>query len=53
VIKIAPLNVKVRTGTFQQFKDYTLAVARGERMIEPDEPKIWIGCRDTFDQSAK
>jgi hypothetical protein len=38
--------VNVRTGTFQQFKDYTLAVARGERKVDPDEPTIWIERRD-------
>lgn len=31
-----------RTGTFEEFKDYTLAVARGERKVEPSEPKIWV-----------
>lgn len=30
-----------RTGTFQEFKDYTVAVARGERRVDPREPKIW------------
>ena len=30
-----------RTGTFEEFKDYTLAVARGERSVDPNEPKIW------------
>jgi predicted transcriptional regulator len=33
--------MKRKTGTFQEFKDYTLAVARGERKVEPDEPKVW------------
>jgi hypothetical protein len=33
---------KIKTGTFQQFKDYTLAVARGERKVDPNEPRIWI-----------
>jgi predicted transcriptional regulator len=33
--------VKQRTGTFQEFKDYTLAVARGERRVDPGEPRIW------------
>ncbi len=37
---------KVRTGTFQEFKDYTLAVARGVRKVDPNEPKIWIESRD-------
>jgi predicted transcriptional regulator len=37
---------KVRTGTLEQFKDYTLAVARGKRKADPSEPKIWIERRD-------
>jgi len=32
---------KIKTGTFEQFKDYTLAVIRGERNVDPNEPKIW------------
>ena len=34
--------MKRRTGTFQEFKDYTLAVARGERKVDPSEPKVWV-----------
>ncbi len=33
--------VKHKAGTFQDFKDYTVAVARGERRVDPREPKIW------------
>ena len=33
--------MKRKTGTFQEFKDYTLAVARGDRQVDPSEPKIW------------
>jgi hypothetical protein len=33
--------MKQRTGTFQDFKDYTLAVARGERQVDAGEPKVW------------
>jgi predicted transcriptional regulator len=36
---------KTRTGTFKEFKDFTLAVARGERQVDPNEPKIWIETR--------
>jgi hypothetical protein len=25
----------------QEFKDHTMAVARGERRVDPREPKIW------------
>jgi predicted transcriptional regulator len=31
--------VKRKTGTFEEFKDYT--VASGERRVDPHEPKIW------------
>ena len=31
-----------RVGTFGEFKDYTLTVARGERKVDPQEPKIWV-----------
>ena len=33
---------RVKTGTFRQFQDFTLAVARGERKVDPNEPKIWM-----------
>ena len=38
-------NERVKTGTFEAFKDFTLAVARGERKVDPNEPKIWIEAR--------
>ena len=28
--------------TFAKFKDFTLVVARGERKVDPNEPKVWI-----------
>ncbi len=31
-----------KTGTFEEFKDHTLAVARGERTVDPHEPKVWV-----------
>jgi len=31
----------MRSGTFQEFKDHTLAVAKGQRRVEPGEPKVW------------
>jgi hypothetical protein len=30
-----------KSGTFQEFKDYTLAVARGQRVVDPSDPRIW------------
>ncbi len=32
---------KHKLGTFREFKEFTLAVARGERKVDPKEPKIW------------
>jgi predicted transcriptional regulator len=34
--------MKQRIGTFQEFKTHTLAVVRGEKQIDPGEPKIWV-----------
>ncbi len=36
----------VRVGTFSAFKDFTLAVARGERTVDPSAPRIWMETRD-------
>lgn len=44
-------TVKTRTGTFQEFKDHTLAIARGERRVTPGEPKIW--CEPVEPESVK
>jgi predicted transcriptional regulator len=33
---------KTRTGTFQEFEDFTLDVARGKRIVDRAEPKIWL-----------
>ncbi|MGE3624203.1 MAG: transcriptional regulator [Bdellovibrionales bacterium] len=30
-----------KTGTFKEFKAFTLAVARGQRGADPQAPKIW------------
>ncbi len=37
---------RTRTGTFAEFKEFTLAVVRGERQVDPNEPKIWIETPD-------
>jgi len=34
--------MKITTGTFRQFKEHTLAIARGERLADPQEPKTWV-----------
>jgi predicted transcriptional regulator len=30
-----------KIGTFDEFKQFTLALARGERKLDPSEPKVW------------
>jgi predicted transcriptional regulator len=35
-----------KTGTFKAFQAFTLAVARGEQTVDPNEPKIWIESRE-------
>jgi predicted transcriptional regulator len=45
---------RVKSSTFREFKDFTLAVARGERLADPNEPKIWMETRagDTGSEAA-
>ena len=45
---------RIKTGTFKEFQDFTLAVARGERKVDPNEPKIWMETRagDTGPETA-
>ena len=31
-----------KAGTFEDFQAYTLAVVRGDRQVDPTEPKIWV-----------
>lgn len=37
---------KHKLGTFAEFKEFTLAVAKGERTVDPKEPKIWYESAD-------
>jgi predicted transcriptional regulator len=32
---------KMKAATWREFKDFTLAVARGEKKVDPSMPKIW------------
>jgi hypothetical protein len=42
-------KASVKTTSFREFQDFTLAVARGERAVDPNEPKIWMESRDGED----
>ncbi len=36
-----------KTGSFQEFKEFTLGVVRGKRKIDPSEPKTWVEPADS------
>jgi predicted transcriptional regulator len=41
-----------RTGSFQEFKEFTLAVVRGKHKVDPSEPKIWVESADPSEKRA-
>jgi predicted transcriptional regulator len=41
-VRLYLIAMSHRHGTFEEFKNYTMAVARGERPVDPREPKIWV-----------
>ena len=44
--------VASKTGSFKEFQDYTMAVVRQERAVDPREPKVWIEQRDGGDHAV-
>jgi predicted transcriptional regulator len=41
-------TLKVGIASLDQFKKYTMAIARGEYKRKPDEPKVWFSSIDSF-----
>src|SRR5215471_2044299 len=41
-------TLRVGIASLEQFKNYTLAIARGEHKRAPDEPKVWFSSIDSF-----
>jgi predicted transcriptional regulator len=41
-----------KTGTFDEFKRYTIDIARGVRAVEPNAPKIWVERVDGTDTTT-
>jgi predicted transcriptional regulator len=35
-----------KMGSFQEFKEFTLGVLRGERKVDPKEPRVWVESAD-------
>lgn len=44
--------VASKTGSFKEFQDCTLAVARRERAVDPSAPKVWVESRDGGDNAV-
>ncbi|MFO1071731.1 MAG: helix-turn-helix domain-containing protein [Geminicoccaceae bacterium] len=41
-------TLKVGIASYEEMKARTLAVARGERSVAPDEPKVWFTSTESF-----
>jgi predicted transcriptional regulator len=40
--------VKVGIASYEEMKARTMAIARGERRVSPDEPKMWFTSMEAF-----
>ncbi len=41
-------TLKVGIASYEQFKEYTMSIARGEHKRAPDEPKVWFSSIESF-----
>ena len=41
-------TLKVGIASYEQFKEYTMAIPRGEYKRAPDEPKVWFTSIESF-----
>ena len=41
-------TLKVGIATYEEMKARTMAVARGERRVSPDEPRVWFTSTESF-----
>jgi predicted transcriptional regulator len=41
-------TLRVGIASVEQFRDHTMAIARGEHKRAPDEPKVWFSSIDSF-----
>src|SRR4029077_1911890 len=41
-------TLRVGIASLEQFRDYTMAIVRGEHKRAPDEPKLWCSSIDGF-----
>ena len=45
--------MKRKEATFEEFKEFTRAVARGDRTVDPNEPKIWFERVETGEKAEE
>jgi predicted transcriptional regulator len=41
-------TLRVGIASLEQFKEYTMSIARGEHKRTPDEPKVWFSSIESF-----
>jgi predicted transcriptional regulator len=41
-------TLKVGIASFEQFRTYTMAIARGDYKRKPDDPKVWFSSIESF-----
>lgn len=41
-------TLKIGIASYEEMKERTMAVARGERRVSPDEPRIWFTSTESF-----
>jgi len=45
-------SAALKTASFKEFKDFTLAVVRGKRKVDPRAPKIWVESSNPAEKKA-
>jgi predicted transcriptional regulator len=44
---------KQKSGTFKEFKQFTLDVVKGKRRVDPTAPRIWVESSDPADHTVR
>jgi predicted transcriptional regulator len=47
LVKLAK-TIRIGIASYDDFKAHTMAIARGELMPGPEEPKVWVPSLETF-----
>ena len=41
-------TLRVGIASYEQYKERTMAIVRGEYKVAPDEPKVWFSSIESF-----